>query len=185
MWPAWNRQDGRALAEMFAEGAEFVCPDCGHDLGFHAFPTLEAMLGDPRADPADRAMAATISRRLERHERTKLVSPEQLPDLQPPPAILAWDVVETQNDESEVLILAGERVIWRELSFYENYERFGEVAAILKQKYGPALVDLEPTRRSWVDLYGDRLAAPGIVDAVRASMARPDADGGSGQSRDR
>ena len=172
-----------ALAEMFAEGAEYVCPACGHDLGFHAFPTLDAMHSDPRADPAERTMAAIISGRLERHERTKLVSPDQLPDLEPPPANLAWDVVETSKHESDVVILAGERVIWRELSFYENYERFCEVAAILKRKYGPALVDLVPTRRSWLDLYGDRLAALDIVDAVRADMTRPDADGtGSGQS---
>ena len=38
--------------------------------------------------------------------------------------------------------------------FYENYVRLGEVASTLPQKYGIILVDLVPTRRSWLDLCG-------------------------------
>jgi hypothetical protein len=159
-----------SLSEMFEGGAEYVCPMCSHEFGFRAFPTADEVRRDPRADPLDKMALGIREERLARHEATKLVSPVQLPALDPAPAVLVWDVVDVPGGDSEVHILHGERVLWRELSWYENYERFEEVARILKLKYGDELTDLVPTRRSWLDLLGDCLSADHHVEVVRASL---------------
>jgi hypothetical protein len=159
-----------ALSEMFEGGAEYACPKCGHEFGFQAFPTADEVRNDPRADPIDKLALGIRESRLARHDATKLVSIDQLPNLDPSPTVLVWDVAANPSGDSEVQILHGERVLWRELSWYENYERFGEIARLLKQKYGEELVDLVPTRRSWMDLYGDRLSADRHVEDVRSSL---------------
>lgn len=156
------------LYEMFEGGAEYCCPTCHAVFGFVAFPTEDEARTDPRADPIDRAIADRRAERQARFEATRLTSPVQLPPLAPPPSRLVWDVVDVAPDEAEVRILHGDRVVWRELSFYENFRRFDEVARILKAKYGDALRDLVPTGRSLTDLLGDDLSASGRVEAVRA-----------------
>ena len=162
-----------SLSESFTDGAEYQCPRCAVDFGFVVFPTLAEAATDPRADPFDRDAARLAMSRHEQFERTKLKSPQQLPDLDPSPTTLAWDEVATEGQSAEsVVILHEDLEIWREQSFYENYERFGQVAALLKDKYGSTLVDLIPTKRSWMYLYGDRLSAPGFVDRVRENMKK-------------
>lgn len=70
------------------------------------------------------------------------------------------------------MICWGEREIWRELAWYEGYERFREVAVLLQRKYGRALRDLVPRDESELYLYGDELDAPSRVEKVRAELAR-------------
>ena len=159
------------MYEMFEGGAEYACPACRAIFGFVAFPTQDEARTDPRADPIDRAIADRRAERQARFAATRLTSPVQLPPLEPPPAVLAWDVVDVAPGEAEVRILHGERVIWRELSFYENFRRFDEVARILKAKYGDALRDLVPTERSFNDLLGDSLSADAHVAAARAALS--------------
>lgn len=160
------------LSETFDFGAEYVCPRCGHSFGFVVFPTHDDVLTDPRASEIDRRVVELQRDRYTRHDQSKLRTLDQLPVLDPTPPTLTWDVSGPAGGDSEVVILAGERVIWRELSFYENYARFVEIASLLHRKYGPALTDLEPTPYSEVDLYGDRLAASGIVERARAALGR-------------
>ena len=166
------------MYEMFEGGAEYACPACRAIFGFVAFPTQDEARTDPRVDPIDRAIADRRAERQARFEATRLTSPVQLPPLEPPPTVLAWDVVAVAPGEDEVHILHGDRIVWRELSFYENYHRFGEVARILKAKYGDALSDLVPTERSYTHLLGDSLSADSSVEAVRAWM-RSGEPGGS------
>ena len=59
--------------------------------------------------------------------------------LTPSPETLFWDFEEDDERERWTVIRDGAKEIWRELSAFENYLRFGEVAAILKEKY----VDLQ------------------------------------------
>jgi hypothetical protein len=92
--------------------------------------------------------------------------------LDPIPQILTWDELSNSDGENFVVIFNSEQEIWRELSWFENYKRFGEVAKILCQKYGKTLRDLVPTRRSELDLYGDRLSSLAYVDRVRQALAR-------------
>jgi len=71
----------------------------------------------------------------------KLREATQLPDIDSPSFILHWDFVHAGFD-SETLIKHGETIIFREPVIYEGYERFIEVAKILRARYGPALRDL-------------------------------------------
>lgn len=172
----WRGQGNQAAqGEMYREGSEHSCPQCSSDFGYVMFPTRDEVRTDPRADPLHRQMTELVAIRWERYERAKLVSPSQLPDLSPVPETLIWECVDVSGNECDVVILMGDQQIWRETCWYENFRRFGEIASILKKKYGPTLVDLVPTRRSWVDLYGDSISSPSYIDRVRAALARSEA----------
>jgi hypothetical protein len=159
-----------SLLEAFSECAEYGCPSCHEEIGVVAYPTRTEALTDPRADPADRMVAEIQQSRWKRHEATKLKSPYQLPSLDSNSILLIWDEDGDDWHSDNVLIRHGDVVIWQEMTFYENYRRFGEIATILRQKYGDRLKDLEPTRRSWLYLYGDSLSADGYVESVRAEI---------------
>ena len=68
---------------------------------------------------------------------------------------------------SETLIKYGDTIIFREPVVFEGYERFIEVAQVLRSRYGAALHDLVPTDRSSTYLYGDCLSSPRTVDEAR------------------
>lgn len=78
------------------------------------------------------------------------------------------------NDESSnsrTVIRLGDRVLFSEPAVYEGYERFAEVARILKAKYGSHLIDLIPTEQGHLYLYGDRLRAPEFIDRTRRELS--------------
>lgn len=158
------------LLEAFGECAEYACPNCHEKIGVVAFPTRTEALSDPRADPTDKKVAQTQLTRWKQHEATKLKLPAQLPDIASHSILLLWDEDGDDWHSDNVLIRYGDRVIWKEMTFYENYLRFDQIVAILRQKYGSALMDLVPTRRSWLYLYGDKLSASSSVDATRKEI---------------
>lgn len=94
-----------------------------------------------------------------------LSSPRQLPELEGETLILTWDQIEADS-----LILHGDSIIWREKTGWEVYDRFEEIAVILKQKYGKRLREIVPTSRSLYALYGDSTAASFHVAHVRESL---------------
>jgi hypothetical protein len=55
---------------------------------------------------------------------------------------------ERPDDEIWTVIRCGERVIWRELAYWEGWERFNEVKDILKRCYGNRFASLEPSNAS-------------------------------------
>jgi len=160
-----------SVYETFRDGAEYCCPNsCDHVMAFVLFPTHEEMLNDPRVDAADRKLAIIRETRWQRFEQEKLKTAEQLPTIEPPPKVLIWDFTE-DSGERFVVIRNDADEIWRELSWFENYPRFAEIAQILRDKYGPGLKDLVPTDASGLDLYGDRLGSPRVIDGVREALA--------------
>jgi hypothetical protein len=100
-------------------------------------------------------------------EPALLTSPEQLPELEGKELILTWDQIEADS-----IVLHGEKVIWREKTGWEVWERFEEIAALLKQRYGERLVDIVPTPRSLYALYGDSTRANFHVAFVRQSLSK-------------
>lgn len=99
-------------------------------------------------------------------EALLLYSPDQLPELEGETLILIWDQIEADS-----LILHGDAIIWREKTGWEVYDRFEEIAVMLKQKYGKRLIDIVPTPRSRYALYGDSTAAYFHVTYVRESLS--------------
>ncbi len=64
----------------------------------------------------------------------------------------------------------GDREIWRELAYYEGYQRFAAVFELLRERYGSRLAEVRPTPASEVYLYGDKLSAPQTIDGLNASL---------------
>ncbi len=72
--------------------------------------------------------------------------------------IAEWDQV-----GEEIVIRCGNEILFKEPAFFECYERFIEIAKIMKEKYGDKFWGMTPSERSWLDLYGDRIAAPSML----------------------
>ena len=96
-----------------------------------------------------------------------LRSPEQLPDLSGDQIILFWDA---DQDTQEIIIRTEDQVIWRQQLGFEHYDFFVDALKILKKKYGRALVDVIPTERAQLYLWGDRLSAPEICEKARRKL---------------
>ena len=157
--------------EWYRELFEVCCPVCGKKLDNILYPTLaESRQNWDNASKADKWMMERIEEKQREFAARKLESSEQLPDLEGDDLILVWDV--TEYNGGDVLIKYGERVIWSEPSFYENYKRFATVAALLKKKYGDSLQDFIPTRKSWLYLYGDSMSSVDYVAEIRKSLSR-------------
>jgi ankyrin repeat protein len=95
-----------------------------------------------------------------------LHSPEQLPDIPGRNLVFAWD-----QEEADSIVTCGGKVVWRERTGWEVYNRFAEIAAILQRKYGARIKDLVPAPGSEFALYGDSSRGPMTVEAVRAQLA--------------
>jgi hypothetical protein len=98
--------------------------------------------------------------------RRKLREPAQLPDIPEPNFTLAWDFVD-EGSHRETLTKCGDKIIFAEPALWEGYERFVEVAGILRARYGAALCDLMPTAVGELYLYGDCSDSSRVVAAAR------------------
>ena len=76
---------------------------------------------------APRNAPSKLPARLAAVEGVLLTGPEQLPDLPGETLILTWDQIDT-----DTVVLHGDRVVWRERTGWEVYDRFQEIACILK-----------------------------------------------------
>ena len=171
----WKGTGGELTqGELFRELYEMDCPACGEPRLIVGLPTIEeaAAHKDQMSEP-ERQLFEKSEAFHEQQERGRLVSPEQLPTIEGGDSFVLhwdmnWDVPDAFSRTNQ--IRHGERVIWEELALYESYERFAEVAQILKAKYGARLHDLVPTDSSKTYLWGDRLFAPSFTDEVRRGL---------------
>jgi ankyrin repeat protein len=99
-------------------------------------------------------------------EAVPLLSPRQLPELSGETLILAWDQIDAESS-----ICHGNTIVWRERTGWEVYERFEEIAVVLKHRYGDRLIDLVPTQRSLYALYGDSSRAHAHISSARQALA--------------
>jgi hypothetical protein len=151
-------------------------------LAIVSYPTLEEARAN--ADrPGIREWVQQIDAGLDKFAREKLQEPEQLPEIDEDSFTLAWDNNPSNPDDRRTLIKYGETVVFSEPARYEEYERFEEVAEILKAKYKHRLKDLVPTPASEYWLYGDKYSAPEYVDAVREQLRTQSAANSEGGGR--
>ena len=71
---------------------------------------------------------------MEAFNREKLKTVDQLPGVTETKCEFLWDLVEDENDLFQEIQLK-DRLIWRELAFWENKTRFDEIEDLLRQKY--------------------------------------------------
>ena len=135
-------------------------------LALVSYPTLEQLRAN-QDRPGIREYVERIDAGLDKFAREKLREPEQLPEINDDSFALAWDFDDHGLDDKRTLIMHEDAVIFSEPARWQAYERFAEVAEILKAKYGHQLKDLVPTPRSEDWLYGDKLSAANYVGNVR------------------
>ncbi len=100
-----------------------------------------------------------------------LSSTDQLPTLPDGEITLTWDM-----EQDLTQIRNGESVIWSEPVVYEGFDRFEQIAHILKDKYGNRLKDLVPTDRSKLFLYGDYEPSLAFIVKLRKELFGVDAE---------
>jgi len=161
--------------EYFEALLDVTCPDCDSMLLIVSFPTAEetraaAAAGDPRAQ-AELPHLDAREAFLKRARALALKEPGQLPLLEGDALHIDWDYEERDAEHWTVLRHGGQE-IWRELAYFEGYERFAKVFEILRERYGSRLAEVRPTPASTVYLYGDKLSAPETIERLNASLAR-------------
>jgi tetratricopeptide (TPR) repeat protein len=165
--------------EYFEELLDVRCPRCDRMVLIVSLPTGEetraaAAAGNPDAqgELPDVEARETF---LERAQGLELKEAAQLPELGGKRLVIEWDF-EVRGDDRWTVLRHGRREIWRELAYWEGYERFAEVFALLRERYGSRLAEVRPTPASEVYLYGDELSAPQTIECLNASL-RPIQDG--------
>ena len=160
---------GSALAqgETFSELYELNCPACHGDMAIISYPTIEESRANwGKLPDGERKHIEFIEQFRADFQRRKLRNPEQLPPIELEAFVLDWDF-DGPDRKEETQIKLGLRVIFSEPAVWEGYERFIEVAGILRARYGAAIRDLIPTSRSENYLYGDKLSSPETVNQAR------------------
>jgi hypothetical protein len=170
----WKGTFEEGAVEYHDELMDSSCPQCEGlstpMLAIVSYPTISASrsnwnkLSDMEKDHIQR-----IEQFRSDFEDRKLRDPSQLPDIDSPAFTLLWDY-DDSGKTRDTLIKHGDTVIFRERAAYEGYNRFIEVAEILRKRYGPALQDLIPTQWSEQYLYGDRYSAIAAVDEARREI---------------
>jgi hypothetical protein len=163
------RGTGEALSqgELSSDYFELLCPECDEYVTLIMLPTLEESRANwDRLPENERKHVEAIERFQADVAAHKLTEESQLPDIEAPSFILHWDFIYAEP-HCETLIKHGDTIIFREPAFYEGYERFIQVAEILRARYGSALRDLIPMNDDSTYLYGDSLSAWNTVDEAR------------------
>jgi hypothetical protein len=160
--------------EHFRDLLDVRCPQCDRMLLIVSYPTDEetraAAAAGNEAAAAELPIVELRQQRLERAETLELKEPNELPDLPGSAVSIEWDFEERDGESWTVLRHEGKE-IWRELAFWEGYERFAEVFELLRRRYGTRMTELRPTERSELYLYGDSVSAHETIGQLNAALA--------------
>jgi len=137
---------------MESDHLEALCGNCHEAVAYIWFPNkaeAEAS-GDKQALEMLEAMESYSNRFV----KQSLKSPDQLPEIDSDEIVITWDTVES-DPETYTCFKYGEAILFKEPACFERGSRYGEVAAILREKYGDRLKDIVPTWGGWLYLGGD------------------------------
>jgi hypothetical protein len=167
----WSGTFEQGSVEHHAELMDCSCPVCDFFsspmLAIVSWPTIiESRANWDKLSHEERINIEEIESYRAEFLRRKLRDASQLPDIAEHSFVLHWDFVD-DGIKRETAIKHGDDVIFTEPAVYEGYERFIEVAEILRVRYGDALRDLFPTDSSQLYLYGDALYSLEIVSEAR------------------
>ncbi|MBK8293708.1 MAG: hypothetical protein IPK93_02635 [Solirubrobacterales bacterium] len=164
--------------DYFSEVLDVRCAKCDRMLLIVSYPTHDAT----------RAAAATGNERaienlqhvnereafISRAKVRQLKRANQLPNLDGAELVIEWDFEDRERKDGDSLTVLrhGDRVIWREVAYYEGIDRFEEVLWILRKKYGDRFIELRPTDASISYLCGDDMRASSTIDWLNAELKR-------------
>jgi len=137
----WKGQGERlTMGDAFNELFEIHCPNCGNKLGYILYPTFDEVLEfgseDEKKQVRERIAYA------DKLEKSELKSVSQLPEIDKEGEIKFYLKEKKFKRKDHLVVYADDKEIWRELMFFEYYERYIEIAKILKQKYDSRMTDL-------------------------------------------
>lgn len=171
---SWSGTGGETARGTMYRGKflELSCPSCSEFLDVLILPEEKGCAHSREGLTEEQLKAIAEAEEQERLYREMcLTSADQLPPLAEGDVTLNWDM-----EQGETQIRNGETVIWSEPVVYEGFDRFEQVALILKEKYGNRLKDLVPTDRSKLFLYGDYEPSLGYLKKVRKNLFGVDAE---------
>jgi hypothetical protein len=171
---SWRGTGGESARGIMYRGKflELTCPTCSASLDVLILPAEKGCAHSREGLTEEQLKAKEEADEQERQYREKcLSSTEQLPTLPDGEITLNWDMEQDQTQ-----IRNGEAVIWSEPAIYEGFDRFEQIALILKDKYGKRLKDLVPTDRSKLFLYGDYEPSLAFIVKLRKELFGVDAE---------
>src|SRR3989339_215568 len=153
------------FGEMFQELVEINCPSCHNKIGLVSFPTEDEVLEN--GSPEDKAGVLRRRDFLKKRDATLLKDISKLPELDGKNMVFQ----STETNDGYIVVAYKNKLLWKEIHGYEYYDRFIELGGLLKEKYGDKMIDLVPPEG--IDLYGDALGAPKLVEAFRKNLRDP------------
>ena len=171
---SWSGNGGETARGIMYRGTflELTCPTCSEFLDVLILPAEKGCAHSREGLSEEQLKAKEAEDEQERQYREQcLASAGQLPDLPEGEITLSWDM-----EQDLTQIRNGETIIWSEPVVYEGFDRFEQVAVILKEKYGSRLKDLVPTDRSKLFLYGDYEPSLAYLKKVRKELFGVDAE---------
>jgi len=154
------------------------CPQCHKEnIAAVSMPTFDEV--EEFGSEKDKERVRKRKEILKKLDEGTIKSEDPLPDIEEDNIVLVWDqVLEEEEDGKEyerfTVITHNGKEIWRQPVAYEGYYGFGEFCRFAKKKYGSKLVDVQPTRRSELYLYGDLWSSVDYVKRVRESLKNED-----------
>ena len=172
----WKGTFQEGCVEHHSALIDCSCPKCDDlkspMLAIVNYPTTEESRANwEKLSEEEKKTLEMVERLQAKFKERKLTASSTLPKIEEPSFVLHWDL-HSSDSESETRIKHGEDTIFSEPAVYEGYDRFIEVAKILRNYYGAALIDLVPTASSQLYLYGDRMSSPGIVEEAKRKIFR-------------
>jgi hypothetical protein len=170
----WKGSFDEGAVEQYDALMDCSCPDCPWPdtpiLAIVSYPTIQESEGNwSRLSESERQQVAARKDFLQQWEAARLVSPDQLPELEGPDLTISWDLVDAGTGGMTVL-RHGATEMWHEPALWEGSARFRDVVDILRKKYGVRLADVAPTPASELYLYGDKVTGIGHVQAIRRAL---------------
>lgn len=167
----WQGTFKNGKMDVFAEVMDISCPKCHEILAIVAYPTLEELCSNwDKLTPSEQKEMELRETIQQQFKTEDLIEPIDLPDLVGDDIRLFWD-----SEGDDIVIRTGDygfgsQTIWHEREFFECYERYEEIARILKQAYGSRLTSLQPTPKTKLFLYGDSYSAEVRIAQFREKM---------------
>lgn len=146
------------------------CPSCFEDLEEVLLPLIEEAAEHREEMPPQEQ--ALLNQRIHlslSSPFTGLEDPRELPQVYRFRFVIHWDLV--SDDGFTVVLRHGNRELYRQPAYYEDYESFVRAAEAMHARYGRRIKDLIPTSRSETWLLGDAVRAIFAVNRSRSWLA--------------
>jgi len=150
--------------EIFDSLYELNCPKCHKPVGFISFPSFEEVL--EFGTPEEKAKVLKSIEWNKKVDSSLLRSEDSLGEINGPVDLVFMEV----SSEGEVFLemYANDKLIWKEIIYYEYYDRFIKILEVFKNRYGGRIRTIEYNKS--YHLLGDSYAASSKVELAVNSI---------------